>query len=232
MTMTQSPVIESQSGTPANMDTVRQRGSIAGMVMIAGAVTMLVGAAAYGSAGADFWSGIDGGDVPGLLADAAASASTLYLTFSVWLCGALLLGVGGVLAARHGTVASPASEAVFAIGAAVAVVAFVTMASVVRLAAAGGSAEIADAIGFVGIRLDDIATVLLVAFGPVLLTLAGRGDWMPRWLTLWTAVAGVAGFISVVGIFTGGGTTYGIAVVPIGIGWTLAAGIVLVRRGT
>ncbi len=53
---------------------------------------------------------------------------------------------------------------------------------------------------------------------------------MPRWL-VWLGIAcGAAALLSVVSIFFGETATYGFLIVPIGIAWTIAAGIVTIRR--
>lgn len=211
------------SATPADR-------RLAGAVMLAGAITMLGGAAAYFSAGADFWAAVDDGKMAALLTDAAAASERLYLAFSLWSFGALLLGSGGAWAARRRGVTSAGVEATFAIGAALATISFLVMASVVRLAVAGGSADIAEPLAFLGVRLDDLATVMLIGAGPALL--ATRDSSMPRWLVAWGLAAGVVGVVSLAAMFAGSAATVGFVVVPIGIGWTIAAGVVFVRRGS
>ena len=71
---------------------------------------------------------------------------------------------------------------------------------------------------------------MIVGLGPVLITLAKLRTWMPRWL-VWLGIAcGAAALLSVVSIFFGETATYGFLIVPIGIAWTIAAGIVTIRR--
>jgi hypothetical protein len=69
---------------------------------------------------------------------------------------------------------------------------------------------------------------LIIGFGPLCLSYAGIGDWVPGWLALWCYLAGITGLLSIVGMLTGI-TALEFFIIPFGIGWMIAAGIVLVR---
>jgi len=216
-------------GTAAPTATLRT----AGYLLVGGAATMLIGAGVHFSTGADLWKAVDDGAMADYLTEASRSATTIVVGLAVWIVGSLLLGVGGVLASRGGDGPAPtAARTVYTVGSAVAIPAFVTMAAVVRLADAGTtSTDLADALGFVGIRLDDLATIALIGMGPVLLALAtGRDRWMPSWLTRAAWLVGAAAVLAAVAIFTGASASYGFLLVPIGLAWTIAAGTTAVRR--
>jgi len=70
----------------------------------------------------------------------------------------------------------------------------------------------------------------LVGIGPVLISVAGRDDWVPKWLARWGFLALAASLLTAIAMFTGGLTTYGFLIVPVGMIWTIAASIVLFRR--
>ncbi len=204
-----------------------------GWVMVLGAVTMLVGAALYFSSGADAWKAVSSGDTTAFLVDAASSTSVLYAGLAAWSIGALTMAIGGgMVAGASGGSAGWAARTSFAVGAAVAIPAFLLLGALTRLAGAGSTSyELADTLAFLGTTLDDIATIIIIGLSPVLLALSGRRAWMPRWLVGWAALAGLSGLLSAVAIFLGQSASLGFAIVPIGIGWMIATGVVAVRRG-
>ena len=92
---------------------------------------------------------------------------------------------------------------------------------------------LAEALGFFASRADWIATVLLVGVGPALIAASGRDTWVPGWLAIWGALALLAGLLTTLTTLTTlavGLTTYGFLVVPVGLGWTIAAGVVVLRE--
>ena len=202
----------------------------AGFVMLGGVLLMVIGAGLYFSTGADLWESLQAREMAAWLTSAADNTATLYANLAFWIAGSVMLGVGGALATHR--VDNPAGRGarfLFGLGPALSVPAFIAMASIVRLSeAADASAQIADTVGFVGARLDDLATVILVAIAPVLLVVSARNDWVPRWLRLFGYVAGVAGLLSLVTIFTGYSALSSL-IIPIGLGWTVSAGVVAVR---
>lgn len=205
---------------------------MAGLILASGAIIMLIGTALWASSGADLDRALDSGDMAGYLVDAAASAAVLYANLTFWIVGSTLIGLGGYLLSFHGTrVASRAARMIYGLGPALAVTSFVAWMALIRLATGSGtSLELADTLGFFASRLDWVATIILVAVGPVLLAISSRGTWMSNWLYRFGLIAGVAGVITAISMVTGGLTTYGILSVPLGIGWTVVAGIVAARQ--
>ena len=71
---------------------------------------------------------------------------------------------------------------------------------------------------------------MVLGTGPVLIAAAGRSDWVPGWLRIWSYIALFAGFLTTLAQFAGGLTTYGFLIIPVGMGWMLGASVVLFRR--
>jgi hypothetical protein len=89
---------------------------------------------------------------------------------------------------------------------------------------------LAKVVGWIGAKADDIATILIIGAGPLFIALAGREDWLPNWLVRWGYLAGVAGLIAAVIIYFPALSTLGLITVPVGMGWMIAVGVVLLRR--
>lgn len=228
MTALLEPTDTAAGGDPAAPTTARA----GGLALLVGGVAMLVGGGIYSAAGADLWAAVDDGQMAAYLTDAADAATTLQAGIAVWILGVVLLGVGGGIASHRGeAIPGRAARVVYPVGAAVAVVGFLCQAALVRLADRGGAdLALADSLGFLGARVDDVATALLAGLGPLVLSITGRGRWVPTWLYGLGLVAGAAGLLLVVAMFLGTAGTLGFPVVPIGMAWTIAAGVVLLRR--
>lgn len=220
---------EHEAGSPAGLRWTA-------VVAILGSILMVAGAAVWSASGVDLDRALDEGAMTGYLVDAAEQDTLLVVNLSLWILGVISLGIAGTALAARGDRAHPATSAaraVYVSGAALAVVAFVTWLALVRLA--GNVADpasvvpLADALGFIASRADWIATILLVGVGPVLLSVSGRDTWVPRWLAGWSVLALVAAALTAVAMFAGGLTSYGFLVVPIGLGWTIGAGITALR---
>ena len=80
-----------------------------------------------------------------------------------------------------------------------------------------------------GSRLDWIATILILAVGPVMISRLDRDDWLPGWLHKLSLLAVAAGLLTAVASFTNALATYGFVTVPVGMIWHLAAGIYFVK---
>lgn len=91
----------------------------------------------------------------------------------------------------------------------------------------GVEPAVADGLGFISSRADWLATVLVVGLGPLLLS---RDTWVPRWLKGPGPFAGAVSVLTLIAMYTGGLSTYGAAIVPVGIVWTLGAALVAIRQ--
>ena len=206
------------------------------MAAVTGALTMLMGAGFWLASGVDLDGALLERDMVGYFDQVAAAPGLVKANLSSWIVGVLLLGAAGTLmSGLPGNDRPAASLARYAYWIAVpmAVVAFVAMLSLVVVAplfVVSDRLVIGYTVGWIGSRADWIATGLIVGAGPALLSFAGRNTWVPPWLSGWGLLAGAAGILTAFAIFTQGLTTYGFAVVPVGLGWTLAAGVVLLRH--
>lgn len=227
--------VQATAGAMA-LESERERGgSVAiGVTAIAGAVLMLIGAVLFAASGADLDAALADGAIPQYLTDAAANSELLVANLSFWIAGVLALSIAGVMLLSLGASTSNAAiaaRAVYTTGAPLAIASFVAWLALIRLAGSGGAEveALADTLGFFASRADWIATILLVSVGPALIVASGRDSWVPGWLAIWGALALLAGLLSTVAMFAGGMTTYGFLVVPVGLGWTIAAGVVALR---
>jgi hypothetical protein len=209
---------------------------VGGLASIGGGATMLIGAVLYFSSGTDLWMAVDGGDIVAYLAAVGGVKAQLVANLSFWITGVLMLGIAWAAMARLRT-QRPVLVQIAALmaGTAVplAIISFLTMLAVV-VKIAPDTSETSQAIalitGWIGVRSDDLATVLLVGFAPMFMALSARGEWMPTWLVIWGYLAGAVGLLSLLGLYLHGISTLGLLIVPVGIGWMIAVGLVLLRR--
>ena len=210
---------------------------VGGYTAIGGAVTMIIGAVLYFTSGTDLWVALDGGDMAGYLVAAGAAKAQLVANLSFWIVGVLILGVAGyAMVSLCVQRRALAQVALVCAGTAVplAIVAFIVMLSLVVQIAPDTSATsvaIANVAGWIGARADDLATALIIGFAPLFISLAGRDDWAPTWLARWGYLAGITGLLTAAAPYSPALTALGFIIVPVGIGWMIAAGIVLLRRG-
>jgi hypothetical protein len=209
---------------------------LGGLAAIGGALAMIIGAILYFSSGADLWAAVDGSDMAAYLTAAGGVKAQLVANLTFWIVGVLVLGTAWQAMIRlDGQRSVPARVAgVFAATAVpLVIVSYIAMmVLVVKIApnTSPTSIALANVVGWVAIRADDLATALLVGFAPFFLALAGRKTWMPTWLARWGYLAGVVGLFSLVVLFIPGLSQLGFLIVPVGVGWMIAAGVVLLRR--
>jgi hypothetical protein len=208
---------------------------VSGYAAVGGAVLMLIGAVLYFSSGTDLWASLANGEMGAYLTAAGGRKAQLVANLSFWIVGVLVMG-----AALNGMVKLSNQRSAFAqiasvcAGTAVplAIISFIAMMSLVVQIAPDSSATavaLADVVGWIGARADDLATALIVGFAPFFLALAGRGDWMPTWLARWGYLAGVVGLFSLIVLYIPPLAEMGMLIVPVGIGWMIAAGVVLLK---
>lgn len=210
---------------------------VAGTLALFGAGVMLLGAGIWASTSADIDVALVTGEMAAYLVAAAEHRAALVANLSLWIVGVLGLGAAGTAMAAVGN--GPAlirdlARFVYWVATAVAIGAFVAwLAIVVQLTAATSptGVAIAEVVGWYAYRADGVATALIIGVGPALLARAGRGDWVPGWLFGWGHFAAFTAVLSFLPYFVPAvpfGLTF--VIVPVGIGWTLAAGIVLLRQ--
>jgi hypothetical protein len=193
---------------------------------------MIIGAVLSVSSGADLDRALAANTTAEYLETATAHQSLLVGNLTAWILGVLLFGVAGAaffrMCRRRRTLAQIGLLCYWT-AVPLAIASFVAMLAVVVQVAPQGTAEavlIAEVMGWFGSRADWIATVLVVGIGPLLISVAGRDEWVPGWLAYWAMAAALAGILTVAAMFRDALSTYGFLVVPIGLGWTIAAGVV------
>jgi hypothetical protein len=219
-----------------NRTVVEQNAQIGGYTAVAGAITMFVGAGLYFSAGADLWSALADGEMGSYLTAVATVKTQLVANLSFWIMGVFVLGTA-VYTLSNLCQQRPALAQIARLGAVTAVplaiLSFITMMSLIVQIAPDSSATavaIADVVGWIAARADDLATALIIGFAPLFLALAGQGDWLPTWLARWGYLAGAMGLLSLVGLYVPSLADLGFFIIPIGLGWMIAAGVVVLRR--
>lgn len=209
---------------------------VGGSAAITGSLAMLAGAGLSMASGTDLWGALVADDMAAHLSDAGGSSTLIVANLFLWVAGVILLGIAGTMftdLCEHRPSIGRAAQVCFRTAVPMAIVAFIIMAAVtVQIAPDTTAIAVADAsvLGWIGARLDDLATVLLIGYGPLLMSVAARGDWMPVWLSRWGWLAGLAGVLSNAVMFLPHLYQLGLIIVPIGIGWMLAAGMLLSRR--
>lgn len=203
--------------------------TFAGRLSIAGAVSMLIGAAFWVASGTDLWVALADGQMDNYLSLLPEVKSLLVVNTSFWILGVLLMATALSIMAdftsnEYGL--AQMANVLSRTGATIAILSFIMMLS---LAVVNPSVDVATIIGWIGARTDDIATMLIVGFSPLCLSVAGKGDWVPRWLFIWGLLAGFSGMLIIVALFTGI-VDLGFIIIPVGIGWMIAAGVVLLKR--
>lgn len=197
---------------------------------------MVIGAALWGISGADLDLAIDRNALADYLLAADASRGLLITNLSVWIAGVTILGLGATLMASLSPgrpVLARIATYNYAVAIPLVVVAYVAwLTIVVQLTPdrSPSAATIAGVVGWFASRADWIATILILATGPVLLVWSGRGQWVPRWLERWSYVALLTGLLNLLALFVGGLTTYGFLIIPVGMGWMFAAAWALYRH--
>jgi hypothetical protein len=224
------------SGGTAHVQPARHRD--AGLATIAGASTMLIGAALWGTTGTDLWAALDADDLAGYLVAIAPHRGQLIANLSFWIVGVLILGVAGNLLgglSRSRPTLSRIGSVCVAVAVPLGIVSYFAMlVLVVQIApdTSPTSVQIARAFGWFGARADDLATALILGAGALCFSLAGRGEWAPRWLVGLGWLCALFAVLSLVAPFFPGTALAPLwfVIVPVGMLWLFAAGVVLVRR--
>jgi hypothetical protein len=208
---------------------------LGGYAAIVGTATMLAGTALLFASGADLDTALASGDTAGFLTAAGETNQFLVANLTLWIIGVFIFGIAGTAMAFVSKRRVIAQMAMYCYWTAVPLViaSYVAWLAIVVQVAPDSSATavlLTEMTGWFASRADWIATILILGSGPALIAQAGRGEWVPTWLLRWSYVALLAGVLTAVSFFTGGITTYGMLILPVGMGWTAAAGVVLLRR--
>lgn len=222
-------------GHSTNTKKLNSTARLGAYTAIGGAVTMIVGAALWGASGTDLWMALDKGEMASYLTVAGAVKPQLVANLSFWIIGVLILGLAGTILSdlgRQRWALAQAALLAYRTAVPLAIIAFITMLSIVVQIAPDTSEtaiSIAKVVGWVGARADDLATALLIGIGPLLISLAGRGNWTPNWLARWGYLAGIVGLFSLIIPYFPSLAPFNFLIVIVGMSWMIAAGIVLLR---
>ncbi len=214
---------------------------LGGLTALSGAIIMLIGAVLQFSSGTDLWGALASNDMAGYLAGVNGVKAQLVANLTFWIVGVLLLGTAVNYLVNLCTLRQPLAQVArvcTGTGVPLAIISFIAMlALVVQIAPATGVADtaatnvaIANVVGWIGARADDLATALIIGLPPLFLSIAARDEWMPSWLVWWGYLAGVTGLLSLVVLYIPALAGLGMLIIPFGMGWMLAVGIVLLRR--
>ena len=206
-----------------------------GFATLAGTITMLIGAALWGTSGTDLWAALETGDVAGYLAAAGAVKAQLVANLSVWILGTFIIGIAGTMLAALCTRRRALVQAAlvcYRTAVPLVIVSYIAMLAVVVQLGGDTSAtavSLAEVVGWIGVRADDLATALILGAAPLLLSMAGHGEWAPTWLLRWGYLTGLTGLLSIIFLYLSGMSAYSFIILPVGMGWMLATSIVLLR---
>lgn len=189
-----------------------------------------------GASGTDLWAALANGQMASYLEATQQVKSILIANISFWVLGVFMIGTAGNLLAgffkqENGMV--KIAQSCYSVAIPLAIVAFICMLSLTMIIAGNGgenSLTLAETIGWIGTRLDDIATALIIGGAPLFLSLAGNKDWMPKWLVYLGYLAGILGVLGLVVLFFPKQYMLGLLILPVGLGWMIATGVVLLRK--
>jgi hypothetical protein len=213
----------------AELSTKKKTLVFAGYISIAGAVSMLAGAALWGASETDLWHALASNQMESYLSQLEPVKHLLVANTFFWILGVLLMGTAVSLMSgfcSSNTRLAQLTMVFIRSAVPVAIVSFIIMLS---LAIHPPALESAMNIGWIGTRLDDLATILIIGASPLFLSIAGKTDWVPGWLAVWGYLAGIAGLLGVISLLSGV-FLLGFIILPFGIGWMIAAGVVLIRK--
>ncbi len=200
-----------------------------------GAVSMLIGAALWGSSGTDLWHALETETIEEYLTLAGGLKGQLITNLSVWIVGVFIFGLAGVIMAglaKEKSFYSLLADYTYRVAVPMVMVSYLIMLAVVVQIAPDISPThlaITKVLGWIGVRIDDIATFLMLGLGPLFISFSGKSQWVPRWLKIWSYLAAILGVISIGVLYFPGLGKYGFVVIPVGVLWMLAASIVLFK---
>jgi hypothetical protein len=209
---------------------------LGGYLAIAGGLSMIAGAIFWGASGTSLWETLADNHMESYLIEAAHAQTLLVINTGFWIVGVLLLGTAGTIMSGIAILKAGAARiALVCIRTAVpvAIVSFITMLSLtVKIApdTSPASLVVAGVVGWIGVRLDDLATILIIGAGPFFISISGYGEWVPRWLHIWGFAAGLSGLLAVAAILFPSVSDLSFIIIPVGLGWMIAAGIILVKQ--
>ncbi len=200
-----------------------------------GSLCMLSGAAMLAISGADMDLALETNDISGYLTAVGNNRILLIINLSLWIFGVIILGAAATMMislGRQRIVLSKLAQYNYQVAIPIVVISYVAWMTVILPVSGNTSEEVAfltESIGWFATRADWVATILVLGIGPVLISLAGRNIWVPKWLLKWSYTALVSGILTILALYIGGMTTFGFTIIPVGMGWMVASSVVLFR---
>ncbi|MBK9018060.1 MAG: hypothetical protein IPM82_30690 [Saprospiraceae bacterium] len=164
------------------------------MALLLGSICMLAGAAIGISSGTDLDQSLYDSNMAGYLGGSLDTQNLLILNLSLWILGVALLGAGAAMTAllsRQNLVPATLVKYNYWIAVPLVLVSYMAWLAVVVRTSASASPEaaaIAETVGWFAVRADWVGTVLVLGTGPVLISSAGKGIWVPNWLRVWSFI--------------------------------------------
>jgi hypothetical protein len=208
---------------------------LGGVTAVIGAISFLIGAILWNLSGTDIDQAVTNGEMADFLTTAANNQTIVVANLSFWIVGAVLLGIAGATMVKisRPSVWSQIARVSFQTAVPLVIISYVTMLAVVVQIAPDTSPTsvlLAEVVGWLGSRGDWVATILIIGLGPLALSQASKGDWLPNWLVGLGYATGICGLLTAIGIFANGLGTYGFIIIPVGLIWMLGAGVSLLRN--
>lgn len=206
---------------------------LTGLLLIAGAVIMISGAIFLGTTGTDLWAATTNGTMQDYMIQIKGHIPPLVANLSLWILGVMVIGLAGSNLSKlnfQNHFWSVVALQFYRIGPILGIMAFLLMLSLVLVVPAEAEALLlADAIGWLGTTIDDLATMMLIGFGPLAICQAAKENWMPIWLFWWGQLAGLVNLIYLISLFIDAALGLTPVIIVLGMGWLIASGIVLLR---
>ena len=208
---------------------------IAGYISIVGSVVMVIGAILWGTSGTDLWIALDNSTISNYLESSHLVSTQLVANLSFWILGVLILGLAGTLMANITTNHLSYSQIIlicYRTAVPMAITSYIIMLSIIVQVAPDASETtitLTNVLGWIGVRLDDLSTALMIGIGPFVISLAGKNTWVPKWLLKWSYLTAILGLFSIIVLYFSNLRQFGFIIIPIGVAWMLAAGFVLVK---
>jgi hypothetical protein len=205
---------------------------------LGGSLCALIGVGFWVASGTDIDASLTDNDMSGYLVAAGENVSLLTTNLTFWIIMVFLMGIAATamisLCERQKLTAQIAAYC-YSLGIPLVISSYVAWLAIVVQLSSNTLPEaitVAEVVGWYASRADWIATILVLGIGPTLISIAGHRDWVPNWLYRWGFLTAMGGILNAVALLTGGSglATYGFLIIPIGVGWMIAAGFVLLRR--
>jgi hypothetical protein len=209
---------------------------IAGYSAISGAVIMIIGAVLWGTSGTDLWNALDNNSIVNYLESSHFKSGQLIANLSFWISGVLILGLAGALMANLAQNHIPYSQIIlicYRTAVPMVITSYIIMLSIIVQISpdvSESSLALTNTLGWIGVRLDDLSTALMIGVGPFFISLSGQKTWVPGWLLVWSYLTMILGLFSVIVLYLSNLRQLGFIIIPVGVTWMLAAGLVLLKN--